>query len=155
MQCNLRATEILCAHPQMSQIAFTCTGNVASLLLLLLLFSFALVTTSPLEVVGSHCTSNQSSCSFHALCGDHIALGDMLHLAKCAIECNVTLENAIKCTEVVDGVDTCTNAEAHQQVCAGGGALWTFLSNAQKQAKAHANCGIASMQLLAKDKSCN
>ena len=47
------------------------------------------------------------------------------------------------------------NAEAHQQVCAGGGALWTFLSDAQKQAKAHANCGIASMQLLAKDKSCN
>ena len=63
-----------------------------------------------LEIVGLESNTNGRSCTVHSVCGQAIAVGDVLRLVGCIVQIDNITEDAIKCVKVIDGVDTCTVA---------------------------------------------
>ena len=113
-----------------------------------------------LEIVGLHSETNGRSCNVHALCGEHVAVGDVLRMVPCIVQCNGEDENAVKFVKVIDGVDTCTVAFlprhymslpkvlAHVNKFVQVVEVHSDSKNTYKRSKAMANLGVASVTLL-------
>ena len=61
-----------------------------------------------IEIVGLLSPTNGRSCSVHACCGEHVAVGDVLRLVRTIVTIGDKSEIAVKCVKVVNGVDSCT-----------------------------------------------
>ena len=61
-----------------------------------------------LKIVGLMSNTNGRSCGVYHICGDHVVVGDVLHLVAMVMQVEDRTEEAIKVIKVVDGVDTCT-----------------------------------------------
>ena len=61
-----------------------------------------------IEIVSLLSSTNGCSCSVHACCGKHIAIGDVLCVVRTIITIGNKSKTAVKCVKVVDGVDSCT-----------------------------------------------
>ena len=113
-----------------------------------------------LEIVGLHGETNGRSCNVHALCGEHVAVGDVLRMVPCIVQHNREDKNAVKFAKVVDGVDACTVAFlpchcmslpkvlGHMNKFAQVAEIHSDSKNAHKRSKAMANSGVASVTLL-------
>ena len=123
--------------------------------------------SSELEIVGLDGDANGRSCTAHDVCGEHVAVGDALHLVHCIVTCNDVDEVAIKCVKIIDGVDTCTvacvprilmqlpKAQAHINKFVQVSELCSQSKSACKCTKSEANYGMAAMQLLLEDEGRN
>ena len=119
--------------------------------------------STELEVVGLYSDTNGRSCTCHAICGDHVAVGDVLRLVRTVVSYNGRDEAAIKGVKVVDGVDTCTVAyvpratmnfpkvHGHINKFAQVTELYSQSKNTYKKTKSTANFGIACITLLVDD----
>ena len=118
--------------------------------------------TPDLEIVGLLSSTNGRSCTVHGCCGDHVGVGDVLRLVECHVTVKGTVEKAVKCVKVVNGIDTCTvafvpralmnlpqvqnNLNGFVQVSE----VYADSKNWYKKNKSHTNSGMASVELLDK-----
>ena len=117
------------------------------------------------EIVGLKSSTNGRSCCLHACCGDEVTIGTILRLVKCTVSVNGTIEEAVKCVKVTNGIDGCTVALAFvPRVLANlpvvkkqinkfvvVGELYDDSPNKYKKDKSFKNCGMASVVTLAED----
>lgn len=117
-----------------------------------------------LEIVGLYSDTNGRSCSVHAICGDHVNVGDVLRLVATVVDYKGSLEPAVKCVKVVDGTDACTVAfvprnlsdlpkvKEHLNKFVQVTELYAESKNTYKRSKAKANYGVAAVRLLSEEK---
>ena len=89
-----------------------------------------------------------------------MAVGDVLRMVPCIVQCNGEDKNAMKFTKVIDRADTCTVAflpchctslpkvQDHMNKFAQVTEICTDSRNTCKRSKAMGNCNVASMALL-------
>jgi len=61
-----------------------------------------------LEIVGLKSSTNGRSCCLHSCCGEEVTIGTILRLVKCTVAVDGTVEEAVKCVRVIEGIDGCT-----------------------------------------------
>ena len=113
-----------------------------------------------LEIIGLESNTNCRSCTVHSVCGQAIAVGDVLRLVGCVVQIDNITEDAIKCVKVIDGVDTCTVAfvprviartrhvSQHLNKFIQVVKLYKDSPNSYKRSKLHQNKGIAACAFL-------
>jgi hypothetical protein len=110
-----------------------------------------------MEILGLNSNSNGRYCTFHAVCGDHVRVGDVLWLVE-TVEGH--LEDAVKLVKIMDGVEGCTVVFIRclqinlpivrrniNNFCIVK-ELYNNLKNTYKRTKSHCNIGMAGVVLL-------
>jgi len=116
-----------------------------------------------LEIVGLKSSTNGRSCCLHSCCGEDISIGSILRLVKCTVSVDGSVEEAVKCVRVVDGMDSCTVAfiprvlaklpkvtkQLNKFVVVAD--IYDESPNLYKRDKSFKNCGMAAVVTLDED----
>jgi hypothetical protein len=113
-----------------------------------------------LEIVGLNSHSNGRYCSVHAVCGDHVRVGDVLRLVETVVTVDGHLEDAVKLVKITDGGEGCTVAFIPRlqinlpivrrninKFCVVK-ELYKNSTNTYKRTKSHRHIGMAGVVLL-------
>jgi len=116
-----------------------------------------------LEIVGLKSSTNGRSCCLHSCCGEEVAIGTILRLVKCTVAVDGTVEEAVKCVHVIEGIDGCTVnfvprvlsklpvVQKHINKFVIVVDLYEDSPNLYKRDKSFKNCGMASVVTLNED----
>jgi len=116
-----------------------------------------------LEIVGLKSSTNGRSCCLHSCCGEEVAIGTILRLVKCTVAVDGTVEEAVKCVLVLNGIDGCTvgfvprvlsklsvvQKQINKFVIVTD--LYEDSPNLYKRDKSFKNCGMAAVVTLDED----